>query len=335
MTTDNQWNAEGEPKADNVLNKPHCGQDILEKVVLASLVEQRRARRWGIFFKSIFFLFALYLVLLVTSGGSEQSRVAMAEPHVAVIDVHGVIDADRDANAEDIMDSLAQAFDDSKVLGVILNINSPGGSAVQSGLIFDEIMRLRKASPDKKVYAVIADAGASGAYYIAAASDEIYANRASLVGSIGVLMDGFGFVDTMRKVGVERRLFTAGEHKGWLDPFSAEKPEEIVFLKGMLDTIHAQFIDSVRAGRGDRLKENPQLFSGLAWSGEQALSLGLIDGLGSVNYVAQHFFDTDNLVDYSHKANIFERVTGEFPKSIANQFMGNLENDRRVMMITP
>jgi len=335
MTTDNQWTADDNNKVDNGKQNPHWEQQVIEKMVLASVTEQRRARRWGIFFKSVFFLFALFVIIMLSSGGRDSATGGITETHVAVIDVQGIIDAERSANAKDIIESLDEAFKEPKATGIILNINSPGGSAVQAGLVYDEIMRLRKENPEKKVYSVISDSGASGAYYIAAASNEIYANRASLVGSIGVLMDGFGFVDTMKKIGVERRLFTAGEHKGWLDPFSPEKPEDVAFLKDLLDTIHTQFIDSVREGRGDRLKENPEIFSGLAWSGEQAVGLGLIDGLGSMNSVASHFFNTDNLVDYSHKETFFERLSGEFPKAIANELVGNIEHESRVMMIAP
>lgn len=273
---------------------------LIERLVMSMQVEQRRSRRWGIFFKFLTFgyLFALVLLFKFPLGQSIDSAVGI---HTAIISVDGPIAADELASADNIAGSLRAAFEEPDAAAVILRINSPGGSPVQSGYVYDEIKRLRSEYPDKKVYAVISDVGASGAYYIASAADEIYANRASLVGSIGVVAGGFGFTEVMEKLGVERRLYTAGDSKGFLDPFSAEKPEEVAFWQSVLENTHGQFIEAVRQGRGERLAGDPKLFSGLIWSGEQALELGLIDGLGSSSHVARQIVGHEDLVDYSRK----------------------------------
>jgi protease-4 len=225
------------------------------------------------------------------------------------------------ASADNIVGSLRAAFEDEKTKGVILRINSPGGSPVQSGYIYDEIRRLRAQKPDIKVYAVITDLGASGAYYIASAADQIYADKASLVGSIGVTAAGFGFVGTMEKLGVERRTYTSGEHKAFLDPFQPPKPDETAFWQGVLDTTHKQFIASVKAGRGDRLKDkdHPELFSGLVWTGEQAVGLGLVDGLGSASYVARDIIGEKEMVDYTVQESAFDRFSKKMGASVAEQ----------------
>jgi len=332
--SDNAWNNDTTSSAASPAgsSKPNWEQSVIERMVMSSVTEQRRSRRWGIFFKSAFLAYLIF-ILFVTFSGDDDSTGGLNEPHVAMIKIEGVIDAQRPANAADIIDGLERAFKEKNATAIILNINSPGGSAVQAGEVYDEIMRLRKENPEKKVYAVISDAGASGAYYIAAASDKIYANKASIVGSIGVLMDGFGFVDTMKKVGVERRLVTSGEHKGWLDPFSPVNLQDVDYLKEMLDTVHTQFIDSVKAGRGDRLKESPELFSGLAWSGEQAVGMGLVDGLGSINSVARDEFKTDNIVDYSHKDNFLDRLSSQFGASFAQQITGYMGGEPGVKAV--
>lgn len=295
---------------------------LLEKTLLAGVQEQRRARRWGIFFKSLTFLYLFGALLMLSpllklssGSGSESS----GSGHTAVIDVRGMIADKESASADNIVGSLRKAFEDANTRGVILRINSPGGSPVQSGYIYDEIRRLRAESPAIKVYAVISDLGASGAYYIASAADEIYADKASLVGSIGVTAAGFGFVGIMEKLGVDRRVYTSGEHKAFLDPFQPPKEDEALFWKGVLDTTHQQFIDSVKQGRGDRLKwqQHPELFSGLVWSGEQALKLGLVDGLGSTSYVAREVIGQKDIVDFTTQESPFDRFAKRLGASVA------------------
>jgi protease-4 len=294
---------------------------LLEKTLLASVQEQRRSRRWGIFFKSLTFLYlfgalALFSPLMDFGKGGSRST-----SHTALIEVKGMIADTEAASADNIVGSLRSAFEDEKTKGVILRINSPGGSPVQSGYIYDEIRRLRAQKPDIKVYAVITDLGASGAYYIASAADQIYADKASLVGSIGVTAAGFGFVGTMEKLGVERRTYTSGEHKAFLDPFQPPKPDETAFWQGVLDTTHKQFIASVKAGRGDRLKDkdHPELFSGLVWTGEQAVGLGLVDGLGSASYVARDIIGEKEMVDYTVQESAFDRFSKKMGASVAEQ----------------
>ncbi|WP_462379000.1 S49 family peptidase [Pseudomonas sp. Marseille-QA0892] len=293
---------------------------LLEKTLLAGIREQRRARRWGIFFKLLTFAYLFVAVFLISplfslSSGSGGS----GEPHTALIEVRGQIASDTRASADNIVGSLRKAFDDPGARGVILRINSPGGSPVQSGYIYDEIRRLRALHPDTKVYAVITDLGASGAYYIASAADQIYADKASLVGSIGVTAAGFGFVGAMDKLGVDRRVYTAGEHKAFLDPFQPPKEEEARFWQQVLETTHKQFIASVKQGRGDRLKDadHPELFSGLVWSGEQALALGLIDGLGSSSQVARDVIGEENIVDYTIEESPLDRFAKRLGASVA------------------
>ncbi|SDS47158.1 S49 family peptidase [Pseudomonas oryzae] len=293
---------------------------LLEKAVLAGVVEQRRARRWGIFFKSLAFLY-VFVALFLFSPWAKLDKAAALKPHTAVIEVRGVIADEERASADSIIGSLRSAFEDKNTRAVVLRINSPGGSPVQSGYIYDEIRRLRSKYPEIKLYAVITDLGASGAYYIASAADAIYADKASLVGSIGVTASGFGFVDVMGKVGVERRVYTAGEHKTFLDPFMPQKEDETRFWGTVLETTHKQFIASVKQGRGDRLKdkEHPELFSGLVWSGEQALELGLIDGLGSTSHVAREVVGEENLVDFTERESPIDRFAKKFGVGVAEQ----------------
>ncbi|MDD1507996.1 signal peptide peptidase SppA [Pseudomonas sp. CNPSo 3701] len=308
----------GERKTSSVSESDPKSWKLLEKTLLASVHEQRRSRRWGIFFKLLTFIYlfgalALFSPLISNQGSGSSS------PHTAVIEVRGMIADKEAASADNIVGSLRAAFKDPNTKGVILRINSPGGSPVQSGYVYDEIRRLRGENPNIKVYAVISDLGASGAYYIASAADQIYADKASLVGSIGVTAASFGFVDTMEKLGVERRVYTSGEHKAFLDPFQPQKDEETRFWKTVLDTTHKQFIDSVKKGRGDRLKdaEHPELFSGLIWSGEQALSLGLIDGLGSTSYVAREVIGQEEMVDFTVQESPLDRFTKKLGASVA------------------
>jgi protease-4 len=314
-----EWKSPSSPERDDTGDAKSW--KLLEKTLLASVQEQRRSRRWGIFFKSLTFLYlfgalALFSPLMDFGKGGSRST-----SHTALIEVKGMIADTEAASADNIVGSLRAAFEDEKTKGVILRINSPGGSPVQSGYIYDEIRRLRAQKPAIKVYAVITDLGASGAYYIASAADQIYADKASLVGSIGVTAAGFGFVGTMEKLGVERRTYTSGEHKAFLDPFQPPKPDETAFWQGVLDTTHKQFIASVKAGRGDRLKDkdHPELFSGLVWTGEQAVGLGLVDGLGSASYVARDIIGEKEMVDYTVQESAFDRFSKKMGASVAEQ----------------
>ncbi|UXH41412.1 S49 family peptidase [Pseudomonas promysalinigenes] len=292
---------------------------LLEKTLLAGVQEQRRARRWGIFFKLLTFVYLFGILVLFTPLMDMDAAATRSGNHTALVEVRGVIADQEAASADNLIKSLREAFKDPKTKAVVMRINSPGGSPVQAGYVYDEIRRLRAEHPNTKLYAVITDLGASGAYYIASAADEIYADKASLVGSIGVTAAGYGFVGAMEKLGVERRSYTAGEHKAFLDPFSPEKPDERAFWQGVLNTTHQQFIAMVKQGRGDRLKdkEHPELFSGLIWSGEQAKSLGLVDGLGSASYVAREVVGEKDLVDYTVQESPFDRFSKRIGASVA------------------
>ena len=295
---------------------------LLEKTLQAGIQEQRRARRWGVFFKLLTFAYLFgALALFAPALRMGGDKAASADGHTAVINVRGMIADEESASADSVVGALRAAFEDGNTRGVVLRINSPGGSPVQSGYIYDEIRRLRAEYPAIKVYAVIADLGASGAYYIASAADEIYADKSSLVGSIGVTAATFGFVDTLDKLGVERRVYTSGKHKAFLDPFQPEKQEEAEFWEGVLATTHRQFIDSVKKGRGDRLQDDvhPELFSGLIWSGEQALELGLIDGLGNTSYVAREVIGEEEVVDFTVKDSPLDRFTKKLGASVAER----------------
>ena len=312
-----QWKAPAE--AESTVGDDKSWK-LLEKTLLAGVQEQRRARRWGIFFKALTFCYLIAVLFLFTPL-LDVERSATSGAYTALIDVRGVIADKEMASADNLVTSLQAAFADPKVKGVVLRINSPGGSPVQSGYVYDEIRRLRGLHPDTKVYAVISDLGASGAYYIASAADEIYADKASLVGSIGVTAAGFGFVGAMEKLGVQRRAYTSGEHKAFLDPFEPEKPDETKFWLGVLNVTHEQFIASVKQGRGDRLKdkEHPELFSGLVWTGQQALPLGLIDGLGSASSVARDVIGEKELVDFTVQESPFDRFSKKLGASVAEQ----------------
>lgn len=290
-------------------------RDVLNRLAFATLNEQRRARRWSIFFKALLFIYLFAILFYIpmdwTSDGITHGK------HTALIDLDGVIAADSDASADLLVTGLRRAFEDRNTVGVILRINSPGGSPVQAGYVYDEIKRLREEYPDTRLYAVITDICASGGYYIAAAADEIYADKASIVGSIGVLMDGFGFVDLMDKVGVERRLMTAGEHKGIMDPFSPLKKDEVTHVQNLLNNVHKQFIDKVKEGRGERLSESPDIFTGLFWNGEESLDLGLVDGLGSSSYVAREIIGEEKIVNFTPHLNYFDRFADRIGASMA------------------
>ena len=284
-----------------------------EKLMFATLEEQRRARRWRTIRSFAWLLFFVLLFWGLMSRGSPATD--KTAPHTAVIEIKGEIASDSDASAESVVASMRTAFEDSGSQAVVLLINSPGGSPVQAGIINDEIKRLR-AKYKKPVYAVVEESCASAAYYIAAATDRIFVDKASIVGSIGVLMDGFGFTGLMEKVGVERRLMTAGENKGFLDPFSPQTEKHRAFAQSMLDQVHKQFIDVVKAGRGKRLKETPELFSGLFWTGQQAVEMGLADQLGNLDFVAREIVKAEELVDYTRRDNVAERLAKKFGAAI-------------------
>jgi len=286
-----------------------AAETALERVALEVLRQQRSDHRWRVFFRLAWL--ALALAVAWALFADQVLPTAPSKPHTALVDVRGEIAPDTEASAEMLIGALRSAFDDPGAQAVVLRINSPGGSPVQAGILYDEIKRL-KALHGKKVYAVVEELCASGAYYLAAAADEIFVDKASLVGSIGVLMDGFGFTGAMEKLGVERRLITAGDHKGLLDPFSPLRPEQQALAQAMIDQVHQQFIAVVREGRGDRLKDDPQLFSGLVWNGEQAVALGLADRLGSLDFVAREVVQAEAIVDYTLRANVAERLARRF-----------------------
>jgi len=290
-------------------------REVLEKLALSAIQEQRRSRHWSILFKTLGFLY-LFIVLFLAAGWFRSDGVSLPKAHTALVDLQGVIAADQ-TSADSVISSLQGAFEDKKTKGVILRINSPGGSPVQAGQIYDEIRRLRALHPKVPLYAVVDDICASGGYYVAAGADRIFVDKASIVGSIGVLMDGFGFTQTMEKLGVERRLLTAGENKGFLDPFSPADPEQQAFAKQMLEEIHGQFIGVVREGRGKRLKESPDMFSGLVWSGEKSIQLGLADGLGTVESVARDVIKAEDIVDYTQQESFAERLAGRLGAAMA------------------
>jgi protease-4 len=292
-------------------------RELINRLSFASLAEQRRARRWSIFFKLLLFTY-LFLLLIFTLRGSDFGDARKGGEHTAMIGVNGMISDATAANADTIIEGLRNAFDNENTRGVVLRINSPGGSPVQSDYVYREIQRLRALHPDIPVHAVIVDVGASGAYYIASAADNIYVNPSSIVGSIGVLMNGFGFVGAMEKLGVERRLLTAGENKGMLDPFEPLRQEDVTHIKQLLGAIHQQFIDAVKQGRGDRLTENSELFSGKFWTGVEGIELGLVDEIGDVDYVAREVIGAEEVVDFTPRPDLFKRFADRLGASMAN-----------------
>lgn len=302
-------------------NDPVWERKIIEKLALEALAEQKRRRRWGIFFRILGFAYLSFLIVALGDWGGASDTLGDGKKHTALVQLNGVIKATGEASAEKITESLQAAFKDHGTQGVILRINSPGGSPVQSGIINDEIRRLRAKHPNIPLYAVVEDVCASGGYYVAAAADRIFVDKASIVGSIGVLMDGFGFTGTMDKLGVERRLLTAGENKGFLDPFSPQDAQHKQHAQILLDDIHRQFIDVVRKGRGKRLKESPELFSGLMWTGAKSIELGLTDELGSVEHVAREVIKAEDIRDYTMRASLTERFAKQFGTDMAEGIM--------------
>jgi protease-4 len=297
----------------------------MERVLLAHLEEQRQARRWAMGRRLL-----TLLVLLLVAGIVAQSFSGFPEAggptgrHTAVISLTGAIEVDGEVDAGQINESLRLAFDEPMAAGIILRMNTPGGSPVQSALIYDEIRRLRGLNPEKQVIAVVEDVCASGGYYIAAAADQILVSRSSLVGSIGVLMDGFGVQGLMNKLGIERRLLTAGENKAMLDPFSPVNPAHQKATQALIDEVHRHFIDSVKQGRGERLKPDPRIFSGMVYSGEGSVAVGLADGIGSVQGVAREVFQAEELVDYSYQSSVLEVFARRLGASIAQTLGENL-----------
>jgi protease-4 len=290
---------------------------LIEKLATAALKEQRRSRMWGIFFKLLGFAYLTILVMLAL-GWSEKSMEVGVGKHTALVELSGLIAPGGDASADKVEKALRAAFKDENTRGVVLRINSPGGSPVQAQNIYDEMLRLRKKYPSIPLYAVIEDICASGGYYVASAADRIYVTRSSIVGSIGVRMDGFGVTGLMEKLGVERRLITAGKNKGFLDPFLPEDPKQKEYAQAMVEEIHQQFIGDVRKGRGKRLKETPDMFSGLIWTGEKSVELGLADGFGTLDEVARDVIKADVIVDYTQKENLAEKFARRFGASAVN-----------------
>jgi protease IV len=301
-------NLPGDPRSEHGWERA-----TLEKLAFATLAEQKATRRWKTFVRLAWLAFFIALAWIGLARTAPLADKTTA--HTAVVEIKGEIAAGADAGAEFVVAAMRSAFEDEGAQAVVLLINSPGGSPVQAGIINDEIHRL-KALHKKPIYAVVEETCASAAYYIAVAADDIYVDKASIVGSIGVLMDGFGFTGLMDKLGVERRLMTAGENKGFLDPFSPQTDKQRAFAQNMLDQIHTQFIDAVKAGRGKRLKETPETFSGLFWSGQQAVEMGLADHLGNLDYVAREVVKAEDLVDYTRRENVAERLAKRFGAAI-------------------
>ena len=299
-------------------------RQALERVALAGIQEQRRARHWGIFFKLLTFTY-LFALLFIALGWTAKKDTSTGK-HTALVELRGVIGPESPASADNVVAGLQEAFKDKRTQGVILRINSPGGSPVQAGHINDEIKRLRAKHPNIPLYAVVEDMCASGGYYVAVAADRIYVDKGSIVGSIGVLMDGFGFTGLMDKLGVERRLLSAGSNKGFLDPFSALRDDQKAYAETMLGEIHKQFITVVREGRGQRLKETPELFSGLLWVGTRSVELGLADALGSVDSVARDVIKAEEIIDFTQRESIAERVARRFGSAMADALVRTATN---------
>lgn len=309
---------------DSTNRKEGWEKEMLEKLVFSSLQEQRRTRYWSIFFKSLTFVY-IFILLFWGLGWFEGETVGISDRHAALVDLRGEIKPDSMGSADNVNAALQKAFKDKNTAGVILRINSPGGSPVQAGYINDEIRRLRAEYPQIPLYAVVEDICASGGYYVAVAADKIFVDKASVVGSIGVLLDSFGFTGTLEKLGIERRLLTAGENKSFLDPFSPTDPKQKEHAQKMLAEIHQQFIQVVQQGRGERLKNSSEIFSGMLWTGEKSIDLGLVDALGSAEYVAREVIKVERVVDYTTKEGLAEHFAKRFGKMAANLLMGTME----------
>ena len=306
-------------------NQSEFEQTLVNKIATEAITEQRRARRWSVFFKLFMVIYISAVTLVYLVDGWDGASLG-GEKHTALVDISGVISAESQANADYIVSGLRAAFEDENTAGIILRINSHGGSPVQAGYVNNEIYRIREEYPDMPFYSVITDMCASGGYYIAAAADKIYADKASVVGSIGVIMSGFGFVDTIEKLGVERRLLHAGENKGFLDPFSPLKTDEVDHVETLLTDIHQQFVDVVKKGRGDKLVNDDKIFSGLIWTGEQSIELGLVDALGSPGYVAREVIGAEEIVDFTKRETVLDQFASQigatFARSISSILAG-------------
>ena len=303
-------------------NNGQWERELVTKLATAALKEQRRARLWGIFFKLLTFGYITLILLMAVDW--KRTDVAGGKKHTAMVEVNGLIAPGSDASAERINGALQAAFKDKNTQGVVVRINSPGGSPVQAQTIYDEMRRLRAKHPDIPLYAVVEDVCASGGYFVAAGADRIYVGKASIVGSIGVLMNGFGFTGLMEKLGVERRLITAGDNKGMLDPFSPLEDKDKEHIKQMMGDIHQQFIGVVKEGRGKRLKESPEIFSGLIWTGQRSIDLGLADGFGSIEYVAREVIKAEDIRDYTITEGIAEKFARRFGASLSTAFVETL-----------
>jgi len=295
-------------------------RDLVNKLALSAITEQRRARRWGIAFKMLFFVYITF-ILLMYAVQKDNVLGEQIGKHTAIVELKGLISSGSDANADTIVTGIRKALENPDSKALIIRANSPGGSPVQADYMYREIQRLRKKYPKKPVYAVVTDVCASACYYIISATDKIYANESSLVGSIGVLSDGFGFVGTMEKLGVERRLYTAGSHKGTLDPFSPQKPEDVLHMNSLLKEVHQQFIDAVKEGRGKKLKITENTFSGLFWTGKRAKEMGLVDDFASAGMVARDVVGAKDMVDYTPKQKLLDRLVDRLGASIATSIL--------------
>lgn len=303
-------------KEKTMQNEEQWERSVLEKVALASVTEQRRSRRWGIFFKLLFLTYLVIISGIAISPMAAGGKISGGS-HTAVVDVKGIIISGGEADAESIIKSLNNAAEDPKTKGIVLRINSPGGSPVQSSYVYKAIKDIKATHPTMPIYAVVEDLCASGGYYIASAADKIFVNESSIVGSIGVVMNGFGFTEAMKTLGVERRLYTAGSHKGFMDPFSEVNPNERKHVQSMLNDIHQEFIQAVKSGRGERLVENPELFSGLVWAGDESIRLGLTDGIGSLQSVAKNEIGEENIVDFTAQQPLFEKIAKSMGVALA------------------
>ncbi len=301
-------------------NNPQWERELIANLATAALKEQRRARRWGIFFKVLTFAYLTFILVLAVDWKTRGETGAGGKKHTAMVEVSGVIAPGTDASAERVTSALQAAFKDKNTQGVVVRCNSPGGSPVQAQTIYDEMRRLRKQYPDIPLYTVVEDVCASGGYFVAVGADRIFVSKASIVGSVGVLMNGFGFTGLMDKLGVERRLLTAGENKGMLDPFSPIDPKDKAHIQTMLGDIHQQFIGVVKEGRGKRLKESPEIFSGLIWTGQKSVDLGLADAIGSLESVARDVVKAEEIVDFTQKEGIAEKFARRFGAAAANTF---------------
>jgi protease IV len=319
---DNNLEQNNQTPSGTPARKEGWERDVLERLAFATLNEQRARRRWNIFFR--FLALGILVGGLWVAFGMTNKEDEVVGPHTALIEIDGTIESGTPGAADAVIPALNRAYSDDSAVGIILRINSPGGSPVQAGMINDEIIRLRKEYPRKPLYVVVDEICASGGYYIAAAADKIFVNKASIVGSIGVLMDGFGFTSLMDKLGVERRLMTAGENKGFMDPFSPQSAKQKNYAQEMLNEVHQQFIDVVRQGRGKRLKETPETFSGLFWSGTKAVEIGLADGFGSVDTVARDELKAEDIVDYTQHEGLSERLLKKFGGAVGSAVMASM-----------